>query len=198
MEKETKKLIDNMVTPEKPIIIPQPKIIKTKKGMMVNNESIIREHIQNTESYQEYMETFDITEFNQVDVDEMMRMNGQQGHYFAVKYPPLEGSYIVFQRILPPMDPVYQAIKLGVPDAKARLLEILPPYQLMIKDLPDGEAPPSDDDVKEQLGLFLKLWIDINTIDEALLQQQLIEANKNERLSEDNQGKESNNTSETQ
>jgi hypothetical protein len=164
---------------------------KIEKGVAISNEAILRAHIKNTPAYQKYMEVYDVSEFEQVDIDEMMRMSGQPGHYFGIKYPVIEGAFVVFKEILPTLHPVYAAVKYGFPDAETELLKMLPPYQLLIRDLPEGQIPPSDEEISTELGKFLDLWIEMNIIDELELQRQLREGIPNEQLSEEHQGQES-------
>lgn len=130
----------------------------------VSNQELALEYLQTTEVYKIYKNTYDITESEQIDVDEAMRESDQDNHFFAVKYPPIDKAFIVFRDILPIFDPVYLAIKMNTPKSKEKLLSMLPPYQLLMLD--DSVEPPTDEKLAEQLSEFLSLWIEINVIEE--------------------------------
>lgn len=167
-----------------------------EKGALINNESIVRAHVKNTKEYKIYEEKYSVSDFEQIDIDEMMRINGQPGHWFGIKYPPIDGAFLVFREMLPVFDPVFEAVKINFPGAISELASKLPPYKLMIKDLPEGTEPPTEEEIKEELSNFLNIWISINTLDELVLKEQLEGATDGE-FSEENIREESENTEES-
>jgi len=142
------------------------------KGILVNNEGILRACLQNNPSYKKYLELYNLNNEEQFVMDSLLTDNPNE-HFFGIKYPEIEDAFIVFKEILPMLDSLYAEVKFGVEGAIEKLTQKLPPYRLVIKDLPEDKEPPSEKEIKEQLKEFLKLWIDMNVIDEFHFQKLL-------------------------
>ncbi len=140
----------------------------------INNEAILRAQLKYKESYRKYEETMQTDDVDQKYVDKKMKESGYSGHFFSIKYPDIDNSYVVFEHF-PPTDPIlYGKIMLEEDEsAKKALLSLLPNYWFMIDDLPEGDEVPSQETVAEYVQLFYQYWFDMNRIDERQLNELL-------------------------